>query len=100
MAESEEIKEGFICPICLKDMRSPNNLLSHFQDQHSEEQDILSSLKGKLSKHSRKQSTNNAKQRRTGWQGEEKNTEAGRSRFRRLQEGTNVEKVYRNLSIH
>lgn len=50
MEDNEEsivvIKEGFICPICLKDMRSPNNLIAHFQEQHSEEQDLLKSLKG------------------------------------------------------
>lgn len=40
------VKEGFICPICHKDMRSPNNLLGHFQELHSEEQDLLRSLKG------------------------------------------------------
>ncbi|XP_030759520.1 rabenosyn-5 [Sitophilus oryzae] len=46
MAESNDIQEGFLCPICLKDMRSPNNLITHFQDLHSEEQDILKSIKG------------------------------------------------------
>lgn len=46
--KSDAIIEGFICPMCCKDMRSPDNLIAHFQDQHSEEQDILSSLKGTL----------------------------------------------------
>lgn len=48
MAEPEEnsMMEGFLCPICHKDMRSPNNLIFHFQDTHSEEQDILKSIKG------------------------------------------------------
>ncbi|XP_050300672.1 rabenosyn-5 [Anthonomus grandis grandis] len=45
MADGAAIKEGFICPICIKDFRTPNNLLSHFQDQHSEEQDLLKSIK-------------------------------------------------------
>ncbi|XP_018570987.1 rabenosyn-5 [Anoplophora glabripennis] len=44
MAEAT-IKEGFLCPICHKDLRSPNNLIAHFQDLHSEEQDILKSIK-------------------------------------------------------
>lgn len=47
MAEAISIKEGFLCPICHKDLRSPNNLITHFQDLHSEEQDILKSIKGK-----------------------------------------------------
>lgn len=48
MAEADEnsIKEGFLCPICHKDMQLPNNLILHFQDVHSEEQDILKSIKG------------------------------------------------------
>ncbi|ERL92717.1 hypothetical protein D910_10027 [Dendroctonus ponderosae] len=43
---TNEIQEGFLCPICHKDMRSPSNLLNHFQDQHSEDQEFLKSLKG------------------------------------------------------
>lgn len=45
MADSNDIQEGFLCPICHKDMRSPHNLISHFQDRHSEEQEFLKSLK-------------------------------------------------------
>lgn len=45
MAESNDIQEGFLCPICHKDMRSPNNLIAHFQDLHSEEQEFLKSIK-------------------------------------------------------
>ena len=48
MAEANLIKEGFLCPICHKDLRSPNNLIAHFQDLHSEEQDILKSIKGEV----------------------------------------------------
>ncbi|KAF7265197.1 hypothetical protein GWI33_021390 [Rhynchophorus ferrugineus] len=45
MAENNDIQEGFLCPICHKDMRSPNNLITHFQDLHSEEQEFLKSIK-------------------------------------------------------
>ncbi|XP_017785915.1 PREDICTED: rabenosyn-5 [Nicrophorus vespilloides] len=47
MAEFSEgkIMEGFLCPMCHTDMRSSRTLLAHFQEQHSEEQDILKSLK-------------------------------------------------------
>lgn len=47
MAEANPVREGFLCPICHKDLRSPQNLIAHFQDIHSEEQDILKSIKGK-----------------------------------------------------
>lgn len=49
-AVTENIKEGFLCPVCHKDLRSPNNLLAHFQDLHSEEQDLLKSIKGRISR--------------------------------------------------
>lgn len=45
MAESVPIQEGFLCPICHKDLRSPQKLIAHFQDLHSEEQDILKSIR-------------------------------------------------------
>ncbi|KAK9873914.1 hypothetical protein WA026_002266 [Henosepilachna vigintioctopunctata] len=45
MAEANPIQEGFLCPICHKDLRSPKKLINHFQDLHSEEQDILKSIK-------------------------------------------------------
>nr|CAI5848620.1 unnamed protein product [Callosobruchus analis] len=37
--------EGFLCPKCMKDLRSPQNLISHFESSHSEEQDLLKSIK-------------------------------------------------------
>lgn len=46
MADGNDIQEGFLCPICHKDMRSPSNLLTHFQDLHSDEQEFLKSIKG------------------------------------------------------
>ncbi|KAL1514244.1 hypothetical protein ABEB36_003531 [Hypothenemus hampei] len=45
MADTNDIQEGFLCPICHKDLRSPSNLIAHFQDLHSEEQDVLKSLR-------------------------------------------------------
>ncbi|XP_060520267.1 rabenosyn-5 [Cylas formicarius] len=40
-----DVQEGFLCPICRKDMRSPNNLIVHFQEMHSEEKEFLKSIK-------------------------------------------------------
>lgn len=45
--DNGSIREGFLCPVCHKDLRSPKNLLAHFENQHSEEQDLLRSIKGK-----------------------------------------------------
>ncbi|KAL3287243.1 hypothetical protein HHI36_001719 [Cryptolaemus montrouzieri] len=45
MAEANTFREGFLCPVCHKDLRSPQKLITHFQDSHSEEQDILKSIK-------------------------------------------------------
>nr|XP_022904647.1 rabenosyn-5-like [Onthophagus taurus] len=57
MAESNgdhKIKEGFICPTCHKTCQSANHLLGHFQEKHSEEQDLLKSLKDLVSKAKKK----------------------------------------------
>lgn len=43
-----DIREGLICPICLEDLGTVNQLLSHFESAHDteEEKDILQSFKG------------------------------------------------------
>ncbi|XP_063234253.1 rabenosyn-5 isoform X2 [Bacillus rossius redtenbacheri] len=48
MAESGEILEGYICPVCKVDLGSPIKLHDHFQVEHTEDQDVLRSLKGLL----------------------------------------------------
>ncbi|XP_059616332.1 rabenosyn-5 [Phlebotomus argentipes] len=40
-----EILEGFLCPICKDDLKTPERLTNHVEQKHSEEQDILKSLK-------------------------------------------------------
>uniref|UniRef100_A0A182P7W4 FYVE-type domain-containing protein n=1 Tax=Anopheles epiroticus TaxID=199890 RepID=A0A182P7W4_9DIPT len=40
-----EILEGFLCPICKCDLRTPERLTVHVEHEHSEEQDLLKSLK-------------------------------------------------------
>ncbi|XP_055680702.1 rabenosyn-5 [Lutzomyia longipalpis] len=40
-----EILEGFLCPICKEDLKTPERLTNHVETKHSEEQDILKSLK-------------------------------------------------------
>uniref|UniRef100_T1HBW2 C2H2-type domain-containing protein n=1 Tax=Rhodnius prolixus TaxID=13249 RepID=T1HBW2_RHOPR len=56
MAESSEsqVLEGFICPICKSDLGTAVSLLSHFQDEHSEEQDLIKTFKDLLDKAKKK----------------------------------------------
>lgn len=44
--EIDEILEGFLCPICKEDLRSPDRLTAHFDSAHSDDdQDLLKSFK-------------------------------------------------------
>lgn len=40
-----DIIEGFLCPICKADLKTPDQLTSHFETVHKEDQDVLKSLK-------------------------------------------------------
>lgn len=52
MANGEEVlmMEGFLCPICKADLGTAVQLLAHFQEEHTDEQDLLKSFKGELKK--------------------------------------------------
>lgn len=43
----EDVLEGFLCPICKEDLKSPDRLTAHFDSVHSTDvdQDILKSFK-------------------------------------------------------
>lgn len=43
-ASSDEILEGFLCPICRADLKSIDFLTQHFARQHAEEEDALKSV--------------------------------------------------------
>lgn len=43
-ASSDEILEGFLCPICRADLKSIDFLTEHFARQHAEDQDALKSV--------------------------------------------------------
>jgi len=43
-AASDEILEGFLCPICRADLKSIDFLTQHFARQHAEEEDALKSV--------------------------------------------------------
>lgn len=45
MPDDSEILEGFLCPICKTDLKTPERLTAHVEQEHSEEQDLLKSLK-------------------------------------------------------
>lgn len=47
MDEDDQVIEGFICPICMTDLKSPTQLTKHFEDFHNDDPEILKSLKGK-----------------------------------------------------
>ncbi|RZF35179.1 hypothetical protein LSTR_LSTR012384 [Laodelphax striatellus] len=49
MAEEDKaVMEGFLCPICKADLGTPDQLVTHFQNEHSEDQDLLKSFKDLL----------------------------------------------------
>lgn len=44
-----EVKEGFLCPLCLKDLQSFYQLQDHYEGEHSgEERDVKGQLKSEL----------------------------------------------------
>lgn len=51
---SEDILEGFICPICKKDLVTALFLSTHFQEEHNDDQDVLRSLKDLFGKAKKK----------------------------------------------
>ncbi|XP_003703620.2 rabenosyn-5 [Megachile rotundata] len=54
MAGSEEVLEGFICPICMTDFKAPHQLTKHFEDFHNDDPEILKSLKDLFGKAKKK----------------------------------------------
>ncbi|XP_077865091.1 rabenosyn-5-like, partial [Saccoglossus kowalevskii] len=52
-----DIREGFLCPICMKDLSSVYQLQAHFDDVHSAElgdKDVVHQLKGFFGKAKKK----------------------------------------------
>ncbi|ELU11604.1 hypothetical protein CAPTEDRAFT_181514 [Capitella teleta] len=50
-----EIREGFLCPICLADLGAISDLQLHFEEAHSnEDKDVLDQIKGLFGKAKRK----------------------------------------------
>uniref|UniRef100_A0A8C5MGE5 Rabenosyn, RAB effector n=1 Tax=Leptobrachium leishanense TaxID=445787 RepID=A0A8C5MGE5_9ANUR len=43
--EQGEVREGFLCPLCLKDLQSFYQLQAHYEEEHSEERDVRGQLK-------------------------------------------------------
>ncbi|XP_015600809.1 rabenosyn-5 [Cephus cinctus] len=54
MAESTQILEGFLCPICMTDFKTPNQLTKHFEEVHNDDPEILKSLKDLFGKAKKK----------------------------------------------
>ena len=49
-SSGEDILEGFLCPICMKDLRTPSQLSAHFEEFHAEDKDILQQLRSVFGK--------------------------------------------------
>lgn len=55
MATTVEVREGFLCPMCMKDLGTVTQLQSHFEEAHSaEDKDVLQSLRGLFGKAKKK----------------------------------------------
>ena len=47
MAAATEVREGFLCPMCMKDLGNVTMLQGHFEEEHStEDKDVLQQLRG------------------------------------------------------
>lgn len=47
MATAAEVREGFLCPMCMKDLETVTMLQGHFEEEHSnEDKDVLQQLRG------------------------------------------------------
>lgn len=43
-----EVREGFLCPLCLKDLQAFRQLQAHYEEQHSgEDRDVRAQLRSK-----------------------------------------------------
>jgi hypothetical protein len=42
-----EVREGFLCPLCLKDLQSFYQLQSHYEEEHLEDRDVKGQIKSK-----------------------------------------------------
>ena len=49
MAEMEgEIREGFLCPMCMQDLGTVSQLQQHFDEAHpNEDSDVIQQIKGR-----------------------------------------------------
>ena len=52
--ENDDIKEGFICPMCMKELVSAVLLQQHFEECHSNDNDKLRNIRGMFGKAKRK----------------------------------------------
>ncbi|KAG5336562.1 RBNS5 protein, partial [Acromyrmex charruanus] len=54
MAGNDVVLEGFICPICMTDFKTPHHLTKHFEEVHNDDPEILRSLKDLFGKAKKK----------------------------------------------
>lgn len=44
-SDNDSVLEGFLCPICKEDLKSPDRLTAHVENVHSDDQDLLKSFR-------------------------------------------------------
>lgn len=54
MDSQESVMEGFLCPICIADLKSPAELSAHFEIAHADDKVVYQQLKSVFSKAKRK----------------------------------------------
>lgn len=47
MDSSAMVQEGFLCPMCMKDLGDFVQLQQHFSDVHTDKEDVFFPIKGK-----------------------------------------------------
>lgn len=48
--DAGEVREGFLCPLCLKDLQSFYQLQSHYEEEHSGDRDVKGQIKNLVQK--------------------------------------------------
>lgn len=48
--DTGEVREGFLCPLCLKDLQSFYQLQSHYEEEHSGDRDVKGQIKNLVQK--------------------------------------------------
>lgn len=73
--EQGEMREGFLCPLCLKDLQSFYQLQSHYEEHSSDDRDVRGHLKNLVQK------AKKAKNKFLNWDGEDRTESGGQDQY-------------------